>query len=488
MKIILLGRGHRIGDILDAVHARRGDTLVVSLDEDTLRTMTSRGMRTLRADPQAVRLAEHGVKVEDDDLVIATDYLEPTLRATLSNLQAQRLGGTLLVFTPLPARELGKDFPAAVIRSDRQIYKAEMRELVRRNLSRRKVDALRQIARESARMTVIIWGNPDPDALGSAFALRELLQRDCRDLAISYMGEFTRPENAAMVSLLKIPTVKFSPDLVGPGTTAVLVDAQPSFFDPALNMKFDVVIDHHPETELPPCRFADVRPRYGATSTILSEYFRDTGARLSRRAATGLFYGLRTDTANLTRNVSDPDILAFRHLRTLSDETVLRTIELQQMPPDTLDYFGIAIATQQIRQDAIFSYIGTVENPDLCVHIAEFFIKISGIGWAIVACRAPGKVVVVFRADGMRKHAGKAAEEAFGEFGTAGGHRTMARAELPLARLAAAVPDPTDVAIESWLLQRLGGPVRSLAPRPTSRVVLPKPHGKDPTITPTPAS
>ncbi len=465
MKIVLLGRGHRIGDILDAVHARRSETLVVSLDEDTLRSMKARGIHTLEADPADFRVADRKLVLGPDDLVIVADYLEPTLRAALSNLQAQRLAGTLLVFTPLSARELSRDFPHAVVRSDRSIYKTEMREVVRRTSSGHKVAALRAIAKESARLVIVIWGNPDPDALGSALALRELLLRDCKDLQIVYTGEFTRPENSAMVQLLKIPATKYRPDLVAPGTTVATVDAQPSFFAPGLVPRFDLVIDHHPETDLPAHRFADVRPRYGSTSTILTEYYRDTGVRMNRRIATALYYGLKVDTANLTRNVSDPDILAFRHLRPHVDEIVLRTIELQQLPQSTLDFFGIAIANKRIRQDAAFSYVGRVENPDVCVHVADFLIKLQGIGWAIVACRAPGRVVVVFRSDGFRKHAGKVAEECFLPWGTAGGHRTMARAELPLEKLAAVLPDPTDVAVEAWLLERLGGRIKALASR-----------------------
>ena len=45
------------------------------------------------------------------------------------------------------------------------------------------------------------------------------------------------------------------------------------------------------------------------------------------------------------------------------------------------------------------------------------------------------KLVVVFRCDGYRKNAGKLAKKMFGQYGSAGGHREAARAEVPIKSL-----------------------------------------------------
>ncbi len=188
------------------------------------------------------------------------------------------------------------------------------------------------------------------------------------------------------------------------------VDAQPSFFQLDGSLRFDVIIDHHPLADLGTYRFADVRPTYGSTSTILTEYYQTSGARMSKKVATALYYGLKIDTGNLTRNVSDSDVAAFRYLRVRSDENLVRTIELSQLPVETLDHFGVAIANKKISKDVVFAYLGTIQNPDMCVHVADFFIKLAGVSWAAVACRSKDRVVVVFRSDGLRKHAGRMAE------------------------------------------------------------------------------
>jgi nanoRNase/pAp phosphatase (c-di-AMP/oligoRNAs hydrolase) len=448
-------------DILESFHAPRADVAVISTDSTTLQELAGRPIRCVASDPATTSLAEHNLLVGPNDLLLVAEYEEGHLRAILTNLRDQHPSAVTLVFTPLPVRELSREFPEFLIRSDRALYKTEMRDLIRRTGSQQKVNAIRRIVRESGKAVVVIWGNPDPDALASAFGLRELLLPDCPEFTITYIGEFTRPENAAMVGMLKIPTVPYKREMTK-GAATITVDAQPSFFSATGEVTFDVIIDHHPATVLGPHRFSDVRPRYGSTSTILTEYYRDSGVRMSRRVATALYYGLKVDTANLTRNVSDADVIAFRYLHPRADANMIRTIELSQLPLSTLDFFQIAIANKKISGDTAFAYVGTVENPDICVHIAEFFIKISGISWAVVACRTAEKIVVVFRSDGFRKHAGKVAEAVFIDYGTAGGHRTMARAELPMDRVRTELSETSDVAIENWLLSKLSTKLRGL--------------------------
>lgn len=455
MKIIILGRGHKIVDIPESLSAKRGEVVVATSDQTLLRILAERRVARIAIDPRTVKLTDPRLLPTSDDLLVVSDYEEEPLRQTLDNLLAQQPVAPVLVFTGLPLGGLGPAYPSVFFKSDRTVLRTEMRDLIRRASTTQKVDHLRRLVKDSTGVVTVIWGNPDPDAIASAFALGDLISSQGKPYTISYMGEPARPENIAMIRTLRIPTVKFSPALMKPGLLLATVDAQPSFFLATDGLKFDIVIDHHPLADVGDPRYSDVRPTYGATSTIMTEYFQNTGLRMNRRIATALFYGLKTDTGNLTRNVSDADVNAFRWLRNHVDENILRTIELSYMPPSMLDHFGIAIANKKIARDTAFTYIGTVENPETCVYIADFFIKISGIGWVIVACRTKEKVVVVFRSDGLRKHAGRDAESLFSAYGSAGGHRTMARAELPLEKLAPEVPQPTDIAVERWLLGKL---------------------------------
>jgi len=444
MKIYLVGRGHHLQEIRDALEFPRRAVQVIEDNLETLRFGT----------------LEHSIS--NEDLIIVTDSDEIFLRALLDKLLRQELPAKVMVFTPAPISALIREYPDFLFCDEKLIYRKELHELRARAAGLEKVETIRKIASGSPFLTVI-WGNPDPDAIASSCALHELVQGYARESVIMYMGEFTRPENAAMVNILKISMRKFTRDLLKPESIVAAVDAQPSFFRDEDRLRFDIVVDHHPLSGLGGPRFADVRPTYGSTSTIFAEYYQAANLRLSKKAATALFYGLKVDTGNLTRNVSDADVDAFRYLRTRTDENMLRTIELSQLPVETLDYFAIAIAKKKIARNVAFAYLGTTPNPDTCVYVADFFIKLSGISWAVIACRSKERVIVVFRSDGFRAHAGNLAEALFMGYGSAGGHRTMARAELDISLLRAELREPSDLSIENWLLKRLGTKLKPLA-------------------------
>jgi nanoRNase/pAp phosphatase (c-di-AMP/oligoRNAs hydrolase) len=78
----------------------------------------------------------------------------------------------------------------------------------------------------------------------------------------------------------------------------------------------------------------------------------------------------------------------------------------------------------------VFSHLGVVPTSDICAQIADFLIHVKEAKWALVSGITQGRLTVVFRCDGHRKHAGKIAETAFGSLGSAGGHRNAARAEV----------------------------------------------------------
>lgn len=463
MKIYILGVGYRLAEIATALSPRREDVLILTSDDATRKQCNERHLPARSADLAHVRFDQIGVQVGSEDIIIISDFDDARLSATLANVAAQNPQGQVLVFTPELAATLARRYPQFVFKSHRTIYRNELRELFRRTHTLQKVNALRKIVAERRQVLTVIWGNPDPDAIAGAHALHELIREDVDAYRIAYTGDFTRQENLAMVHTLRIPMGKFQPSLLESKPIVATVDAQPSFFPADGRIPFDVIIDHHPLSDLGPHRFADVRPTYGATSTIMTEYYQDTRRKMPRSVATALFYGLKIDTNNLTRNVSDADVDAFRYLRAHADENVIRTIELSQMPVTTLDHFSIAISNKKIYRDAAFSYVGLVTNPDIGVYVADFFLKLSGISWVVVGCRTEEKLVIVFRTDGLRRHAGRIAEALFLDYGTAGGHRTMARAELSLEKVKAEVPEPTDIALERWMLAKLAMKLKALA-------------------------
>jgi nanoRNase/pAp phosphatase (c-di-AMP/oligoRNAs hydrolase) len=106
------------------------------------------------------------------------------------------------------------------------------------------------------------------------------------------------------------------------------------------------------------------------------------------------------------------------------------------------------------RKGKVYVHLGNVVNPDVCVLIADFFMRVNTVTWSIVSGICEKKLTIIFRNDGIRKNAGKVAKEGFGTFGNAGGHKNMARAEIMLSELKNHVDVKDDKKLLSWIIGR----------------------------------
>jgi nanoRNase/pAp phosphatase (c-di-AMP/oligoRNAs hydrolase) len=89
------------------------------------------------------------------------------------------------------------------------------------------------------------------------------------------------------------------------------------------------------------------------------------------------------------------------------------------------------------------------------VLIADFFMRIRALNWSIVSGIDDQKLVVIFRNDGLRKNAGQVAKLSFGQLGSAGGHKSMARAEIDLANLKPLVACREDEKMSRWIIRQI---------------------------------
>jgi nanoRNase/pAp phosphatase (c-di-AMP/oligoRNAs hydrolase) len=280
---------------------------------------------------------------------------------------------------------------------------------------------------------LLILIDPDPDAIASALALKRLLWRRLTTCVISHIRAITRPQNKRMVQLLGIaltPLHELNPDDFN---RKALVDGQPSHHELFAAHHYEVIIDHHPRHPETRAHLADIRPHYGATSTIMTEYLREARIKPSLKLATALYYGIKTDTANFERPATEADVRAFHYLYGFTRGPLVRRLEFAEYNLPMLGYFKLALDRYRIRHNRLYAFLGPVIAPDILVILADFFIRAGEISWAVVGGIYQDKLVVIFRNDGLRKNAGRLATQAFGKLGSAGGHAASARAEIPLA-------------------------------------------------------
>ncbi len=305
------------------------------------------------------------------------------------------------------------------------------RILLRRLAILRRVDALIALARSAKHPLILMYSDPDPDAIGAALGLATLWRTVGAQPAIRYTGEIHRFQNQLLLTYLREDIGRLGDDEIAESDLIAVVDAQPGFWKDAPPAA-RVVIDHHPVRPETQAEFLDLRPLYGSTSTILTEYLVEANIPINRRLATALLYGLASDTDDLQRHASGADIKAYDALLPRADRSFLARLNKSQVPMAMLDWIAWGISHRVVFDDLIVIHFGVVPTPDVMVQSADLALLTAGITWVVCAGVHGDQLTVIFRGDGHRQDVGKRAASAFAKIGSAGGHKTMGRAEIPL--------------------------------------------------------
>jgi nanoRNase/pAp phosphatase (c-di-AMP/oligoRNAs hydrolase) len=300
-----------------------------------------------------------------------------------------------------------------------------------RALTRLRVGRIRAHFARADRVLILMQDDPDPDAIASALALKAVLGRNRGAATIGTFGSITRAENRAMTRILEIDVEAIKPRALEDYDMVAIVDAQPSFFEERIE-RVDFVVDHHPEEAPVKAALKDIRPSYGATATILTEYLRAADAKLPQRLATALLYGIKADTQHLERGATRADMDAFVYVHGHANHSALRRIERPELPDQALDVLARGIANRQVVGGVTFAHLGPVTYPELIAQFADFFLQVEGAEWSVVSGTVHGELHVSVRNVGYVRAAGEVVRLAFGDLGGAGGHRSMAKAVIRL--------------------------------------------------------
>jgi nanoRNase/pAp phosphatase (c-di-AMP/oligoRNAs hydrolase) len=319
--------------------------------------------------------------------------------------------------------------------------------------SKEKVKRLLQVVSPDDTVAIII--NADPDAMSSALALKRLFWRRVKKVLIYHINTINRADNLAFIKLLNIKQQHIRELKRGEVTRWAIVDSQPEHNDQFRRLRFDIIIDHHPLVHGSVAKFVDIREEYGANATLLTEYLRAAKIKPSAALATAMFYGIKTDTDNFARPTTPNDINAFRYLYRFANTNIIKKIESSELTKKTLASFKKALANLVFVNDKVYIHMGRVNNPDILVIMADFFMKMMEASWCIVSGVYGQKGIVIFRNAGFRLNAGRMAKKCFGDWGSAGGHKSAARAEVFLNDTKPPIQDDSE--FRQYVLSRIKG-------------------------------
>ncbi|OFW35120.1 MAG: hypothetical protein A3F70_13880 [Acidobacteria bacterium RIFCSPLOWO2_12_FULL_67_14] len=327
--------------------------------------------------------------------------------------------------------ELKAQFPELNYLALSELFGGPLLTEFSRSITRLKVQQYQRFFSDADRVLILLHNEPDPDALASGLALRNVLRRTRQTAIIAALEGVTRPENVRMVNLLDIHVERVTAAQVAEYDRVALVDVQPHYFGGAID-KVDLVIDHHPEQPGYSAVFKDIRADYGSTSTILTEHLRAVDANISERAATALLYAIKSDTLFFNRQANRVDIDAFSYLYPLSDAALIRKMEGAEITMERLEYVLKAKQHGRIAEQVFCAFLGTTPREDFIPYVADFYLQLEDVRWTVVSGIVNDSVIMSVRNLGYSRNAGEFVRKYFADIGSAGGHRAMAKAVVPL--------------------------------------------------------
>jgi nanoRNase/pAp phosphatase (c-di-AMP/oligoRNAs hydrolase) len=301
--------------------------------------------------------------------------------------------------------------------------------------STKQVHLLMEALQGRARALILTHNNPDPDAIAGAFCLSRLLQeRASLKSRIIYGGDIGRPANRYMVGALKIPmlqadSVKFHKD-----DAVILVDTQPAFANNCLpkGQPVTALIDHHEGEQYPDVPLVDLRTDYGTVTTIITEYVVSAGVPISRRMATAICFGIKTETQDLGREATQADVAAYLEAFPDSDQPLLGRLSHASFGLDFLAQMQHAIRAARIAQNIAVCHMGPVDPADAVAQIADFIVSVDVIDWVMCTGVYNGNLIFSVRTTEPKGSAGELLRQVVGEKRRAGGHEMVAGGSLPL--------------------------------------------------------
>ncbi|MEB2285747.1 MAG: bifunctional oligoribonuclease/PAP phosphatase NrnA [Myxococcales bacterium] len=326
---------------------------------------------------------------------------------------------------------------------------------------------LLQVLEGTAPLVILPHDNPDPDALASAAALKFLVQELVgKEAVIAQGGIVGRAENRAMLTYLKIDLEPVDAVVFTDDTLVALVDTQPGRMNNSLppGRIPTVVIDHHPAYDrYEGVPFLDLRENYGSTSTILTEYVRESRLEVESKIATALFYGIMAETQDLGRESTPADIAAAQFLYPYANKRRLGKIENARVPREYFAVFHEAIERAQIYGNVVVSVLPELQYPDMVAEVADFLLRLDEVEWACAIGRYKDHLHVSLRTTEREANAGEILQRVLGSR-WAGGHDMIAGGRKRIAEAGAGAVARAADQVQAQLLAALA--VKASAGRP----------------------
>lgn len=273
---------------------------------------------------------------------------------------------------------------------------------------------------------------PDPDALSSAMGLQFLLKTRAIGSTICYKGRIDKYNTLKMIDKLFIKALSIQELTMCPEDEIILVDSQKGNMNVEDFIGKEIAcIDHHTNQGEGLYEFADIRSNVGACASIIASYFMENNIKPDAETATALLYGLKMDTVNLSRDVSDLDIDMFCMLHKQADFKILRLFESSALQLADLAAYVKAITNLRIYNGVGIANVGNDCSEALIGTVSDFLLTLAEVNFTLVYSYRAGGVKFSSRSELPENDASKVIKKALEGVGDGGGHASMAAGFIP---------------------------------------------------------
>lgn len=293
---------------------------------------------------------------------------------------------------------------------------------------------------EGAAIAVITHPAPDPDAIGSAMAVKWLFQKYNKSVDIIYSGEISHPLNKSMMNVFTLPLIK--KETVDNYNYYILVDCSEANtgFEYFTDNNADIVIDHH-KTQVSEQDHDYVYVKNcGACCSLLYEMIKeeftfDESIDEDITLINCLLLGIKTDTNDLlTENLKNIDFNAYQELLPLCSLQKINAVVNYPLPKYLYELENDAVKEENCRivGSTYISGIGilTEAKKDALPILADKLLRMEGIDTSVIFCVIGNELRVSVRSQQMTRDLNDFCQKLWGNKG--GGKFGAGGASVPL--------------------------------------------------------
>lgn len=271
--------------------------------------------------------------------------------------------------------------------------------------------------------------SPDADAIGSGFALYEYFRQMGKEVHLIYAGgtRITKPSLKIMLEKLSIP-IEYREEVTD-CEALITVDCQYNggnitCFDAAQT----AMVDHHLPC-VPVDEWCYIVSDCGSCCTVVWMLLEEVGydVRKDRKLATALYYGLYSDTGQLSEIYHPKDREMRDYLADSIDREVMENMVNSNLSRRELAIAGRALSDYYYDETYEFAVLHTDPcDPNLLGVISDLAIQVAGIGVCVVYSETPIGYKMSIRSSAGDVEASRLAAHISGGIGSGGGRQTKA--------------------------------------------------------------